>query len=1053
MFAFRGVAGRNADKVASGRDGLSDVLDGGLYSVFTYVTTADGFYRDGSYIQHGKHPYTAGYGDDAIRSLSEMLPWLDGSAWPVTDTNRANVISWLYDSFEPLLWYGTMPEHVRGREIARTYTGYGCGQAVIDAMLRLAQTAPTNDAARINSIVKFIGSVHPSGNLTNWVDFDLIVPAEQLIANTNIISRGELIGHYRFPSMDRVMHLRPGFAFGLSMYSSRIYNYESINGENLHGWHNADGMTYFWTTNDMTQYSDSFWPTVDPYHLPGTTVDQTSLSNTVNQSTTSSQSWVGGTTLSNSFGVTGMALADVNGTLVAKKSWFMFDNEIVCLGAGISDSGATNVHTTVEHRLLSNSNNIFTVDGQAMPTTMGWSSNFANVTWCALTNAGGYYFPGGAAIAARREARTGSWLDINSGGSSSPITRNYLTMILDHGVKPTNATYAYVLLPNASTTAVSQYAANPQTLILTNSPTVQAVRETSMGIVAANFWADGVQTADLITASGKCAVMTRETNGLLEVSVSDPTWANTGTITLTLGRVTTNIFSADSGVSVVQTSPVTQLSVNVNGAHGQSFQARLVVGSLTNSPPFIISQPSSQTVLVSSNATFTVGTSGTAPFAYQWWFNTNTMLAQATNSTLVVTNAQSANAGTYTVTVSNAFGVVTSAVATLTVLNQVVITVLDGAIPGPGPTLAQMTSNAITASDTVTPGAQVLVAELCTRNTATHTVPTNLFWNGQTLNLAISTYYPNATYRSAAIYYLFNPVTDGLPHDITGTINATANQTQWALKYFTLTGVDTTVAPLTNGIAASGVATVWPVADCPNDGFAAVAACWSSSSNILVTINADSGTPYLISSNASPNSVGMGYIKNLAAGTVTFTNFNLVGYSQASAASAAVFTPLSGVGPVITNQPSSLAVLASSNATFTVGASGTGPLNYQWWFNTNTMLVRATNSSLVVANVQSTNAGIYAVTVSNVFGVATSSVAALVVKLPPVINGARVINQTFQINYSGTPLSSYVVQVRTNLLSGTWQTISTNVTDGNGVYSFTDPGSTNKPIRFYRVCP
>ena len=47
---------------------------------------------------------------------------------------------------------------------------------------------------------------------------------------------------------------RPGFGFGISMCSSRIYNYESINGENLHGWFTGDGMTYLYNS-DLNQFA------------------------------------------------------------------------------------------------------------------------------------------------------------------------------------------------------------------------------------------------------------------------------------------------------------------------------------------------------------------------------------------------------------------------------------------------------------------------------------------------------------------------------------------------------------------------------------------------------------------------------------------------------------------------------------------------------------------------------------------------------------------------------------------------------------------------------
>ena len=86
-------------------------------------------------------------------------------------------------------------------------------------------------------------------------------------------------------------------------------------------------------------------------------------------------------------------------------------------------------------------------------------------------------------------------------------------------------------------------------------------------------------------------------------------------------------------------------------------------------------QPTNVTVEETSNAVFTVVMSGTPPFYYQWYFNTNHLLAGATNSILTITNVQATNAGYYSVTVSNAFGKVTSTNALLSVLTWPTITV------------------------------------------------------------------------------------------------------------------------------------------------------------------------------------------------------------------------------------------------------------------------------------------------------------------------------------------------------------------------------------------
>lgn len=92
-----------------------------------------------------------------------------------------------------------------------------------------------------------------------------------------------------------------------------------------------------------------------------------------------------------------------------------------------------------------------------------------------------------------------------------------------------------------------------------------------------------------------------------------------------------------------------------------------------------------------------------------------------------------------------------------------------------------------------------------------------------------------------------------------------------------------------------------------------------------------------------------------------------------------LLTTYAPTAPVITAQPQSLTLAVSNSASFTVVASGSAPLSYLWFFNTNTVLGGATNSALTLASVQGTNAGSYFVVVSNSVGSVTSQVATLAI--------------------------------------------------------------------------
>jgi hypothetical protein len=91
-----------------------------------------------------------------------------------------------------------------------------------------------------------------------------------------------------------------------------------------------------------------------------------------------------------------------------------------------------------------------------------------------------------------------------------------------------------------------------------------------------------------------------------------------------------------------------------------------------------------------------------------------------------------------------------------------------------------------------------------------------------------------------------------------------------------------------------------------------------------------------------------------------------------------------GTPPVITSHPANQSVVAFSDATFTVSATGTEPLRYQWRVN-GIYDPSGTNASFVVRNVQPLQTAIVAVTVFNSAGVATSSSANFTVLLPAYI--------------------------------------------------------------------
>ncbi len=581
VVGVRGVIVKDGAKIAAARDGLSDTL--------TLVTKGDGFYADGSFIQHNRFAYTGGYGIGYMGNIGNLMYLLSDSTYEVTDPNKQNVFKWVYDAFEPLIYKGAMMDMVRGRELSRSYKNDRItANEAIRAIIRLSQFASSQDAAAYKAMVKYWLESDPDSFYID-ASVEMTAIANEILRDSNVASRGEVIRYKQYPSMDRVVHLRPGFGFGISMFSSRIYNFENANSENQRGWHTGDGMTYLYNS-DLSQFSDAFWPTVNSYRLPGTTVLQNSQQTAVKNST---MNWVGGTDILGTYGVTGMNLQPYQKNLTAKKSWFMFDDEIVALGSDIDSADGIPVETVVENRMLNSSgNNALTVNGQAKSSVLGWSESMPGTDWIHLAGNNsdsdiGYYFPDKAKVDGVREARTGAFSDIDkrAGASTTEYTRNYLNLWLDHGINPANAGYSYVLLPNKTSSQVGSYAQNPDIEILRNDEEVQAVKEKELNIIGANFWNDTPATAGIITSNKKAAVMTKEETGKsMEVSVSDPTQANPGYINITINRNAKGIISCDDGITVTQLSPTIKLLVDVNGAHGKAFKVKFDYTGLSETP-------------------------------------------------------------------------------------------------------------------------------------------------------------------------------------------------------------------------------------------------------------------------------------------------------------------------------------------------------------------------------------------------------------------------------------------------------------------------------------
>ncbi len=554
----------------------------------------DGFYPDGSFIQHYVFAYNGGYGKHLIICLSGLL-YADRDigllAFP--ETERARLGELVCNAYEPLIYNGRFLDLARGREPSRyNLEDKITGRLVMRALCYLQAVLPAADRIRVRAMLKewMLHShneiLRDENPLSEYCLQASVVPLAQDILQDTAPARGPLILHKNLGVTAKVVHLTSGWGLGISMYSKRIACYEHLNGESKNFWHISDGVTYLYTA-DADQYNGDFYATADMQRLPGTTVDRTSARmdagyyNWFMPDSKNVYDWSGGCTVDDVNGIAGIRYQGQGRGLVrsleARKSWFMFDQEVVALGSGISSDTGHEINTTVDnHRLLPDGSNLLRLDDGAPITCKELGTRYAegcpvrNIHLTGNCGAGsdmGYVFPKATYIHILCEQRRGSWQQVNDGNPNTPCTNFFATLWFDHGTSPKDASYAYILLPGATAEQTSSYAISPGVEILENSLSAHAVRKADDNLVCVNFWGDEPYTCAGITSDKAASIMLHTTENGAELAVADPT-NNDAILTLTLPQLPGTL-QPNHRITVCQADPMT-VTIDTTGLMGAS---------------------------------------------------------------------------------------------------------------------------------------------------------------------------------------------------------------------------------------------------------------------------------------------------------------------------------------------------------------------------------------------------------------------------------------------------------------------------------------------------
>ncbi|HCY8319228.1 TPA: polysaccharide lyase 8 family protein [Staphylococcus aureus] len=424
--------------------------------VFTYVQDSatgkerNGFYKDGSYIDHQDVPYTGAYGVVLLEGISQMMPMIKETPFNDKTQNNTTLKSWIDDGFMPLIYKGEMMDSSRGRAISReNETSHSASATVMKSLLRLSDAMDESTKAKYKKIVKSSVESDSSYKQNDYLNSYSDIDKMKKLMDDKSISTNDLTQQLKiYNDMDRVTYHNKDldFAFGLSMTSKNVARYESINGENLKGWHTGAGMSYLYNS-DVKHYRDNFWATANMKQLAGTTT----IENEEPKGTDvkkSSKTFVGGTKFDDQHASIGMDFENQDKTLTAKKSYFILNDKIVFLGTGIkSTDSSKNPVTTIENR-KANGYTLYTDDKQTTNSdNQGTNSVFLESTNKPKNNIG-YHFLNKSKITVKKESHTGKWSNINKSQKSDDKTDEYYEVTQKHSNSDNK--YGYVLYPGLS---------------------------------------------------------------------------------------------------------------------------------------------------------------------------------------------------------------------------------------------------------------------------------------------------------------------------------------------------------------------------------------------------------------------------------------------------------------------------------------------------------------------------------------------------------------------------------------------------------------------------
>jgi chondroitin AC lyase len=317
---------------------------------------------------------------------------------------------------------------------------------------------------------------------------------------------------------------RPNYYTTVRMFSLRNRNMEvPYNGPGKPTHHRADGTNYLQLKGD--EYHN-IWPVYDWQKISGTTIVQKPELYPPDEIQKDGFTDFVGAVTDGLYGAVAFDFLSPHDFVKAKKSWFFFDDEYVCLGAGIQANRNLPVATTINQVLMQSEVTIFQ-NGEKKILSKG-NRELENVKWV-FQDKVAYVFPNATTINLSNQTESGRWSDITDQKNISTelLEKDVFALWYKHGEQPKGESYEYIVIPAVSLSEVEKTVkSNCGVQILSNTKDVQAVKSNKLNMVQIAFYKAGkldIGNGQVIKMSSQGMAMLKQKNGkITEITVADP---------------------------------------------------------------------------------------------------------------------------------------------------------------------------------------------------------------------------------------------------------------------------------------------------------------------------------------------------------------------------------------------------------------------------------------------------------------------------------------------------------------------------------------------------